>query len=346
MLVRILLTVLCLLPGAAGSAENYSARQEVREFIGEMVDKHGFSRQELDRLFSHIRRQPQIIRAMTPPPGSAQRSWHAYRSMFVNARRVQAGLEFRQAHAGALRRASQLYGVPEEVIVAIIGVETVYGRNMGQHRVIEALSTLAFDYPPRAAYFRSELEQFLIHAREEGIDALGTRGSYAGAIGIPQFMPGSYRRYAVDFDGDGRRDLAGSPVDAIGSVANFLKEHGWRRGQPIASPAQVTGEAYRGLLAWGIKPAFSVNVLPALGVTPVEALPGELPGALVELQTPGQDAEYWIGLDNFYTITRYNRSSFYAISVIELARAIAQADGADGAAAPPAVSASPFTGPQ
>ena len=325
MLARLLCAWLLALPGTAGAAENYAARLEVREFIGDMVRRHGFDARELHTVFSKARRLPQIIRAMTPQPGAPQRSWQAYRSMFVNESRVEAGVAFRLANATALERASQLYGVPEEIIVSVIGVETVYGRNMGAYRVIDALSTLAFDYPPRADFFRGELEQFLLHARETGIDVFGTRGSYAGAIGIPQFMPGSYRRYAVDFDGDGRPDLTASPADAVASVANFLKEHGWQRDQPIAAPAQVTGEAHRELLSAGIKPAHRVSDLAAFGVLPQEALPGELPCALVELETPGQRPEYWVGLDNFYAITRYNRSSFYAITVIELARAIAQA---------------------
>ena len=191
--------------------------------------------------------------------------------------------------------------------------------------MIDALATLAFDFPRRAGYFRGELESFLLFARDAGIDLLATRGSYAGAIGIPQFMPGSYRRFALDYDHDGQRDLSGSAADAIGSVANFLKEHGWETGAPAALPARVAGDAYRKLLDAGIKPQVRQAELGLFGVSGAESLPPDTLCALIELETPGQDSEYWIGLNNFYVITRYNRSSFYASAVLELARAIAQA---------------------
>ena len=214
-------------------AQNYAAREDVQRFIADMVEQHGFRHRELVTLFSKVRRQSSVLRAMSTPAESVQRSWQAYRSRFLNPGRIEAGVAFYLRHAPALERAAKLYGVPEAVIVAIIGVETVYGRNVGGYRVVDALATLAFDFPPRADYFRGELEQFLLHARQESIDLFSLKGSYAGAIGIAQFMPGSYRRFAVDFDGDGRRDISGSAVDALGSVANFLKEHGWQRKQPI-----------------------------------------------------------------------------------------------------------------
>jgi membrane-bound lytic murein transglycosylase B len=311
--------------GANAHTTGYAARPEVREFVAEMVDKHGFSREELDRIFSAARPQRTILRAMLSPAESPQRSWLAYRALFVTPQRIEAGVRFRESNAGALARASASYGVPEEIVVAIIGIETVYGRNLGNYRVIDALATLAFDFPERRDFFRGELEQYLLYAREEGIQALALKGSYAGAIGIPQFMPGTYRRFAVDFDGDGRRDLSHSAADAIGSVANFLKEHGWQAGQPIAVPARVSGDAYRALIEEGIKPSVPVLALGAFGVSVAESLP---PGSLctvIELQTPGHAPEYRVGLDNFYALTRYNRSSLYALSVQELAHAIEQA---------------------
>jgi len=323
------LTILLALPANAQSpsagAGNYSAREDVRRFIEDMADRHGFVPRELQELFRRARFQPGIIRAMTPPPEAPQRSWQAYRGMFVSPQRIEAGLRFWQEHAAALARVAGEFGVPPEIVVAIIGVETVYGRNTGTHRVIDALSTLAFDFPRRADYFRSELEHYLLYAREAGVDLLSVKGSYAGAIGIPQFMPHSYRRYAVDFDGDGKRDLSGSPVDAIGSVANFLKGHGWRTGEPIAAPARVDGDSYRTLAESGVKPKYRVADLASFGVAFADgrSAPDDLPATLVELVTPGQPAEYWIGHENFYVITRYNRSSFYAISVLELAREIA-----------------------
>ena len=208
------------------------------------------------------------------------------------------------------------------VVVAIIGVETLYGRNSGGFRVIDALATLAFDYPPRAEFFRSELEQYLLFARERGIDVFSVRGSYAGAIGIPQFMPGSYRRYAVDFDGDGVIDLRTSPADAIGSVANFLKQHGWRPGEPIALPAQVNGAAHRAMLDAGIEPKIPMRELRQYSVETRTGLALDTPVALVDFETPGAPTEYRLGLLNFYVLTRYNRASFYAAAVMDLAAAI------------------------
>lgn len=307
-----------------------------------MVREHGFVRKELEALFRKAVRQPDIIRAMTPPPEAPVRSWQAYRNFFVNPQRIEAGLRFGQRHADTLRRAEARYGVPAEIIVAIIGVETSFGRNMGRYRIIDALTTLAFDYPRRAEYFRSELEHFLVFARDGNVDVLGMRGSYAGAFGMPQFMPGSYRRYAVDFDGDGRSDLIASASDSIGSVANFLKEHGWETGRPIAFPVVLpaasagTGGAGRALLEAGIKPSLPLERLSAAGVQMPAALAGLAPDTLatvVELESPGQPAVAWAGLQNFYVLTRYNRSSFYAIAIFELATALREAGA--GNAAPP-----------
>jgi membrane-bound lytic murein transglycosylase B len=258
------------------------------------------------------------------------RSWLTYRGRFVNEARVAEGLEFWRRHAAALERAAREQGVPEEIIVAIIGVETVYGRQMGSWRVIDALSTLAFDYPPRAEFFRSELEQYLLFAREHGLDVFSVRGSYAGAIGIPQFMPGSYRRYAVDFDGDGVTDLRANPADAIGSVANFLVKHGWRRGERIHLPARVvgqhagsgSGETHRALLEIGIEPKTSLAELKRYGVETRTDLALETPVALIELESPGVPSEFRLGLRNFYVLTRYNRSVLYASAVEDLAQEI------------------------
>ncbi|MSQ50801.1 MAG: lytic murein transglycosylase B [Betaproteobacteria bacterium] len=303
-------------------AQSYAGREDVRRFVAEMVERHGFVRGELTSLFSKVRPQAGVLRAIAAPAESAQRSWQAYRSRFVNAARIEAGVQFHQLHQQTLERAAKIYGVPEEIIVAIIGVETLYGRNTGAYRVIDALSTLAFDYPPRADFFRGELEQYLLHARQESIDALGLKGSYAGAIGIPQFMPGSYRRYAVDFDGDGKRDLSASAVDAVGSVANFLREHGWQRAQPIAFSAQVSGDRYRTLVASGIKPTYRGTDLASFDVTVEAPFDRDLGVVLIELESPGQAPEYRVGLENFYVLTRYNRSSFYALSVFDLAKEI------------------------
>ncbi len=315
----------------AAAAAQYAERETVRQFITEMVDKHGFVGTELRTLFSRARFQPSIIKAITPPVDPGAKSWQAYRARFLTPQRIQAGVEFRERHREALARAAGLYGVPEEIIVAIIGVETVYGRNTGSYRVIDALTTLAFDYPPRAEFFRGELEHFLLYARDAGIDTLALKGSYAGAIGIPQFMPGSYRRYAVDLDGDGRQDLSGSFADAIGSVANFLQAHGWERGQPVAFAAQVQGGNYRKLVDAGIKPTYRYSDLANFGVNVSGVNAGgearaDAPCALIELETPGEASAYLVGLTNFYALTRYNRSSLYAAAVLDLAQAVKSAD--------------------
>jgi membrane-bound lytic murein transglycosylase B len=309
----------------ADAAAQYAEREDVRQFIAEMVHRHGFVRKELRTLFSQARFQPTIIKAITPPTEPRAKSWQAYRAQFLTQQRIGAGIEFRERHREALSRAVELYGVPEEIIVAIIGVETVYGRNTGNYRVIDALTTLAFDYPPRAEFFRTELENYLLYARDAGIDTLGLKGSYAGAIGIPQFMPGSYRRYAVDLDGDGKQDLSGSFADAIGSVANFLQAHGWERGQPVAFAAQVHGENYRTLVDVGIKPTYRYGDLADFGVSAEGETKADTPCALIELPTPGEASQYLVGLTNFYVLTRYNRSSLYAAAVLELAQAVKSA---------------------
>jgi len=310
----------------ADAAARYAEREDVRQFIAEMVDRHGFVRKDLRTLFSQARFQPTIIKAITPPTEQRAKSWQAYRALFLTPQRIEAGIEFRERHHEALSRAVELYGVPEEIIVAIIGVETVYGRNTGNYRVIDALTTLAFDYPPRAEFFRTELEHYLLYARDAGIDTLSLKGSYAGAIGIPQFMPGTYRRYAVDLDGDGKQDLSGSFADAIGSVANFLQAHGWESGQPVAFAAQVDGENYRELVNAGINPTYRYGDLADFGVNAEGETNADAPCALIELATPGETSQYLVGLTNFYVLTRYNRSSMYAAAVLELAHAVKSAN--------------------
>ena len=307
---------------AAGTTKRYAERKDVREFIAQMVDRHGFVKEELRQVFKRARFKPEIITAITPPSTPRAKSWSAYRALFLTPARIEAGVEFREQQREALAHAAELYGVPEEIIVGIIGVETVYGRNTGSYRVIDALTTLAFDYPPRAEFFRGELENYLIYARDADIDILSMKGSYAGAIGIPQFMPGSYLRYAVDLDGDGKPDLSNSFPDAIGSVANYLKKHGWATGQPVAFSAQVQGERYHELVEAGIKPATRYGELASLGVSVTGDADADALCALIELATPGEANEYLVAFNNFYVLTRYNRSSMYATAVLELARAV------------------------
>jgi membrane-bound lytic murein transglycosylase B len=308
------------------SKTDFSQREEVRAFIADMVARHGFVESELHQLFSRARHYPAIIELITPPTDARAKSWHAYRDRFIEPVRIKAGVELWNRYPAELARAQAQYGVPAEIIVAIMGVETVYGRNRGSWRVIDALATIAFDYPKRAAYFRSELENYLLFAREHDIDVFSVRGSYAGAIGIPQFMPSSWRNWAVDFDGDGRIDLRESFADSIGSIASFLKGHGWVAGAPIAFAASVDGAAYREFLARDILPSVPISELARYGVASAglaqKALPPETRTALIDLMTPDAASEYWLGLANFYVITRYNRSSFYAMSVLGLAEAV------------------------
>lgn len=294
-------------------------RPEIETFIGEMVARHGFGQAELENIFGAVKFQPTIIDAISRPATS--RPWHVFRPVFINPRRITGGVDFWNNHAATLERARREFGVPEEIITAIIGVETTYGAQSGKHRVLDALTTLAFDYPRRAAFFRDELEQYLLLGREQGADILNIKGSYAGAIGIPQFMPSSYRRNAMDFDGDGKVDLSGSTADAIGSVANYLKSFGWETGGTVVVPAMVNGESYRSVLFAGSKPSYTVEEIRKLGVMTRADIPRDHPATLLELVNKSGN-EYWLGFNNFFVITRYNRSVHYAMAVWQLAEEI------------------------
>ncbi|MGB7990383.1 MAG: lytic murein transglycosylase B [Candidatus Methylophosphatis roskildensis] len=319
---RLLLWFVLAIPCAAGAAGDYAAREEVQAFIAEMRDRHGFDSDELRRLFGQAQMLPTVIKYILPPSSPRQRSWRAYRPRYIDSARVAGGLAFWQRNEPAIKAASEQYGVPPEIIVAIIGVETVYGRNVGDFETFSALTTLAFDYPPRAELFRRELGELLLLAREQQRDVRDFRGSYAGALGLPQFLPSSWRSYAVDFDGDGRVDLFGSPADAIGSVARFLGEHGWERDKPVTlRVTSIDGEP-KPLLDSGIEPLLNTDDLDLLGVKTRSPAPLATRFALIDLITPDEPTEYWLGFHNFYVITRYNRSSFYAMSVYQLGEAL------------------------
>jgi membrane-bound lytic murein transglycosylase B len=313
-----------LLPSFAETS-GYAQRKDVQQFIAQMVEQHGFSRKKLERVFEKARFQPAIIKAMEQPAETALASWQAYRAIFISPQRIQAGLEFWARYAEPLQRAAAEFGVPAEIIVGIIGVETTYGRNIGTYQVIDALATLAFDYPKRAQFFRGELVNYLILSRDARIDPLHIKGSYAGAIGIPQFMPGSYRRFAVDYDGDGLSDLATSPADAIGSIGNFLKAHGWSRGELIAVPAQASGDLWRKLAEAGVNPSLPVGELAGLGIKLSISVAPETRCGLIELETPGQPSDFRVIFHNFFVLTRYNRSNLYATAVLDLAAELASA---------------------
>lgn len=299
---------------------SFADEQAVIDFAHDLEQRHDFKADELLSLFATARPNPRVLQLIAPPSSPLQRSWERYRPRFLNERRIDGGVRFWQENRVALARASALYGVPEEIIVAIIGVETEYGRNTGGFRVFDALATLAFHYPRRAEFFRTELEQFLLLARENHMNPLEIKGSFAGAIGIPQFMPGSQRRYAVDFDGDQQINLSESVEDAVGSVARFLEQHGWQAGTPVAVPARTTDEPERSLIEAGILPSLKVADLASKGIT-ANADP-QADVALIDLVSPGRETSYWLGFNNFYVITRYNRSSFYAMSVFQLAEEI------------------------
>lgn len=319
-------------PDELGEFANFMQWKEVSDFIDQMVAKHDFERAELESIFKKARYVDTTIQLIKPAPPGKPKNWHAYRDRFIDPVRINAGVAFWNKYADALARAEEQYGVPADIIVGIIGVETVYGRNTGSFRVLDALTTLAFDYPntpnraSRMEFFRSELEQTLLFARESGIDPFTLLGSYAGAIGWPQFMPGSIRKFAVDFDGDGKIDLRNSPVDAIGSVAHFLAEHGWKRGEPVVFPVMMSNSentrAWDMFIGQGLEAKFKLDELKAAGVTPLVEPPADMQFGLVDLQNGGEPTEYWLGAGNFFAITKYNRSFFYAMSVVDLGRAV------------------------
>jgi membrane-bound lytic murein transglycosylase B len=313
----------------AAAPRGYAQRPDVVAFIERMHREHAFSTTELKRIFGQARYQPQVLAAMTRPI-VAPPTYDDFAPRFLAPARIEAGAEFWREHAGVLERASRTFGVPPEIIVAIIGVETFYGRNTGGYRVLDALTTLAFDYPRRADFFRGELEQFLLLTREQGISPLSPKGSYAGAIGLPQFMPGSIRAYAIDFDDDGRIDLANDADDAIGSVAQYLARHGWRSGQPVMTPARIDAEDPDPVLKrfdGGVAERRPLAAWTQDGVTGF-MIPGDLapdPVGLVMLETGGS-LTYWLTFENWYALTRYNRSRLYASVVWQLGERVRQAE--------------------
>ncbi|GAB4259961.1 MAG: hypothetical protein Kow0065_10130 [Methylomicrobium sp.] len=305
---------------AAAGVSATAMSENIDAFIRSMSKKHRFDPTELARLFQSVEIQPRIIEAMTRPAEAMP--WYKYRKIFMTDARIESGVRFMQNNADALAAAERKYGVPPEIIVAIIGVETSYGANTGSYRVIDALSTLAFNYPKRSAFFTSELENFLLLCREEKLDPLKPTGSYAGAMGIPQFMPSSYRAYAADFEGDLKRDIWHNPADAIASVANYFFKHHWQRGKAIAIPVSAEGAAYRKTLGGEPKPDRTVAQWQALGIRSQQGFDKNLKAKLLAFeQEEGQ--ELWLGFDNFYVITRYNHSPLYAMAVYQLSRAIA-----------------------
>ena len=294
-------------------------RPEMEAFIEDMGRKHAYEAGALRRLFAQVQTRPAIVRAMSAP--ATARPWNEFRRRIVDAARIEGGVRFWLENRFALERAGREFGVPEEIIIATIGIETLYGRTTGNFKVLDALATLAFDYPPRADFFRSELEEYLLLARESGFDAAAMRGSYAGAIGIPQFIPSSYRKYAIDFDGDGKRDLINSPADAIGSVANYYRSFGWTTGASVVIAADPGDAELAPLLAAGIRPHTKISDLKSRGLVLQGPVDENAEATVFSIETEA-GTRVMLGLNNFYVITRYNRSINYAMAVYELAQEI------------------------
>ncbi len=306
---------------------DFANNPNAQQFIDRMVNKHGFDRQQLQEILSQAKRLDSVLRLMdnqapttsVKPPSGPNGAWLRYRKKFITPDNVQNGVVFWNQYEDALNRAWQVYGVPPEIIVGIIGVETRWGRVMGKTRILDALATLSFNYPRRAEYFSGELETFLLMARDEQDDPLNLKGSFAGAMGYGQFMPSSYKKYAVDFSGDGHINLW-DPVDAIGSVANYFKAHGWVKGDQVA--VMANGQAPG--LPNGFKTKYSISQLAAAGLTPQQPLGNHQQASLLRLDV-GTGYQYWYGLPNFYSITRYNHSTHYAMAVWQLGQAVALA---------------------
>ncbi|WP_456374532.1 lytic murein transglycosylase B [Thiolapillus sp.] len=317
MTMRLSLLLLLCLPALT------LANAQVEKFIEHMSKTQGFDAAELRHLLSKAHKRQDIIDRMNKP---AERTlnWGQYRKIFLQNKRITQGVEFWKRNKAALNRAQQTYGVPPQFIVAIIGVETFYGRIAGKDKVLDALYTLAFHYPKRSKFFTGELEKYLILTREEGLDPTVPRGSYAGAMGLGQFMPSSYLAYAVDFDDDRKRDIWRSEADAIGSVANYFARHGWKAGLPVTTAVSGVSKEHQPFLDAGLKPSFTLGQLRRAGLRIDPALGDELDSALIKLVTD-KGPEYWAGLNNFYVITRYNHSELYAMAVYQLGERIREA---------------------
>ena len=325
--IGILATAMILLIAASGCAHEpvpgaNEAGDERLAFAQEMRAKHGFETDAVLALLKQAEWRQDILDAIARPAES--KPWHVYRPIFLTDRRIDDGVAFWHEHAEALEQAERIHGVPAAIILAILGVETSYGSFTGRHRVLDALTTLTFGYPPRAGFFRGELEALLLLNREQPhLDLFSAHGSYAGAMGMAQFIPSSYRHYAVDFDHDGDIDLW-SAADAIGSIANYLAVHGWRRGQPVAVPANLETEATRAMAGNKLAPEHTVRALRAHGVWIGDGVTEETEAGLLALRQP-EDTDYWVTFHNFYVITRYNRSPLYAMAVYQLSTEIERA---------------------
>lgn len=322
--LKIALVVSCLWTALSCAADNYEVHPAAQKVIDELVEEEGFNREELVQVFAQAERKDSILQAIARP-AEKTKPWYEYRAIFLTEKREEQGVEFFMQHRVALERAEREFGVPAEMIVAVIGVETSYGRNVGSYRVIDALSTLAFDYPARSPFFTGELKHYLILTREQGMDPSEMMGSYAGAMGYGQFMPSSFRSYAIDFDNDDIIDIWQNPIDAIGSVANYFKRHGWRQGETVVAAADVaanTPDTFFIKSRKDLKPQRTVARFAAEGLVAREALDPDALAIAMKFELKN-GYRYWLGLHNFYVITRYNHSAMYAMSVYQLSQAVA-----------------------
>jgi len=324
LLALTMLSSLCL-PLSAESQGDYLDNALFKKFLETVTTEDGHDRQQILTLFKDAKRKESILKAIARPAEKTL-TWGKYRKIFITESRIKKGLAFYKTHKNTLERAAKQYGVPPEIILAIIGVETRYGQNKGSYRIVDALSTLAFDYPPRSKFFTKQLREYLLLEKEAGINLSTATGSYAGAMGFPQFIPSSYRHYAVDFDNDNKIDLINNPTDAIGSVANYFKVHGWKTDAPITSPATFIKSHNREseldkLVNQSLKPKHTVKDFTAAGLKTTATLPASAKATAMRLKRNNKN-EYWIGLENFYVITRYNHSKLYAMAVFQLSEAL------------------------
>jgi membrane-bound lytic murein transglycosylase B len=313
----LLLLVITTFTPVVYAYSNFAERPDVQAFIQHMVKKYHFKQAQLETLFSEVKVRPQVVQQIKKPAESE--AWYIYQKIFITESRIQQGVDFWQKHEAALRKAEKTYGIPASIIVATIGVESKYGEKIGAHRVIDALTNLAFSESRRANFFRKELEQFLLLTREEDLDPTKIMGSYAGAIGQPQFMPSSYRHYAVDFSNSGKTDLMYDQVDVIGSIANYYNKNGWKQYWPVAMPAKIIGSRFQYLTRTGrIKQPLTVGELSEYGVVSKYKINDDhLKVKVLELENR-YNAEYWLTFHNFNVIKRYNASNLYAMAVFQL----------------------------
>lgn len=321
-----LLLFLCLPIINTSFAANLSSDPQVQQFISEMVEQHDFNRQELEKLFTQVKVKQKILDAISRP-AEKSKPWYDYRKIFITDKRINKGVTFWQENKAIIDYAAEVYGIAPEILVAIIGVETFYGRLQGSYRVMDALSTLGFKYPKRAKFFRSELKHFLIMSREQNFDPLSKKGSYAGAMGMGQFIPSSYQSYAIDFDGDGQKNIWSNHADAIGSVANYFKRHGWKKGQPVTDKVALSADSSlsaKDACRRSCKPSKNIIDFKQQGVQGELSANDKTTAIFLALEQKG-GIDYWLGYNNFYVISRYNHSTMYSMAVYQLSQEIKQA---------------------